>query len=318
MQYTGATLDVYRNDRMGRAREWARMSDPDLKREAIRAARDRDLDALWSLVEAHMTLHGSSGAKASEHTLRAYQRGVKDLIGAWQGENLLRPSRDAGVSWLRQLEADGKSASTIRVKVAAAKALYAALRWARATDAVPFADSRPAKDKANAWDKRQPYTETELSKLLQVADPHDKVMLLLGAHAGLRVAEMVSLQWADVDLTSQRLMVRNGKGSKTRRIVISSTLAKALAAINPDRNASGRVLAVTSQPGAYHKMKALCERAEVPCKGLHALRHYAGTRLAREKGIREAAEHLGHNSLETARVYAKWDERELEDSVGNW
>ena len=51
-----------------------------------------------------MTLHGSSGSRVSLHTLSAYKRGLKDLLQAWQGENLLRPGKNAGVLYVRELE----------------------------------------------------------------------------------------------------------------------------------------------------------------------------------------------------------------------
>ncbi len=55
-------------------------------------------------------------------------------------------------------------------------------------------------------------------------------------------------------------------------------------------------------------------------KGVHALRHYCGTRLVREGGDLEmAARHLGHASIETTRIYAaKWSDEGLKRTVGEW
>ena len=39
-------------------------------------------------------------------------------------------------------------------------------------------------------------------------------MLRLMLNTGLRVAEVTALKWRDVDLTTGKLMVRQGKGSK--------------------------------------------------------------------------------------------------------
>lgn len=47
-----------------------------LRRFASETARDRDGVALWALAEAHLTLHGSSGARVSSHTLSAYRHAV--------------------------------------------------------------------------------------------------------------------------------------------------------------------------------------------------------------------------------------------------
>lgn len=129
---------------MQRTRTLATLNDEELRRFAVEAARDRDVEALWTLTEAHLILHGSSGSNVSKHTLESYRRYTKAFVEAWQGETLLRPSRNAGVLWVRDLETQYKPA-TVRVKIAAAKALYAALRWAGATDLSPFADVKPAK-----------------------------------------------------------------------------------------------------------------------------------------------------------------------------
>ncbi|CAA9256096.1 MAG: hypothetical protein AVDCRST_MAG93-1979 [uncultured Chloroflexia bacterium] len=101
------------------------------------------------MTEAHLTLHGSAGSRVSSHTLSAYRHAVGALLLDWQGENLLRPSRNAGVLWVRGLEGRYKPA-TVRVYLSKAKALYAALRWSGASEAAPFADVKVAVDKTPA------------------------------------------------------------------------------------------------------------------------------------------------------------------------
>ena len=311
---TSRQLERYCGTATDRAQAWAHLSSEDLRRRAVGAANERDGSELWGLAEAFVTLHGAAGAKISANTMRAYRRGVEDLLIAWSGENLLRPSRDAAALWIRRLEAAGKSESTIRVKLAAARILYKALRWAGATAAEPFCDAKPARDKTAAWDKRWPYLPGELEALLSVAGTVDRAMVLLGAHAGLRASEMTALAWDDVDLPGRILTVAAGKGGKRRRVVMSNTLAAALAALQ-----RGEAKVLPFQDGrARARMRRLCAWANVAYKGLHALRHSAGTRLASERDLRAAAEHLGHSSIETARVYAKWDNRSLQASVGAW
>lgn len=61
--------------------------------------------ALSSVPAQLPTLHGSSGARVSSYTLSAYRRAVRVLLNDWQSETLLRPSRNAGVLWVRDLEA---------------------------------------------------------------------------------------------------------------------------------------------------------------------------------------------------------------------
>lgn len=300
-----------------RTRDLATMSEDELKRLAAEAARDRDAEALWALTEAHLTLHGSAGSRVSRHTLAAYRRGLNDLLKAWQGENLLRPRRNAGVLYVRELEGRLKPAS-VGVKLAAAKAFYAALRWSGATDTAPFADVRAAVDKTPAWEKRDAYTRTEVAWLERTSERYTLYIVLLGAHAGLRVSEMTALRWEDIDLSSGTLKVVAGKGGKTARVNLSSTLVETLEHV-PLEKRTGYLLPARSRVAAYKRLEAACRVAKVKFKGVHALRHAAGTRLRDETGdLALVADHLRHSSLDTARGYAKASNQQLKKAVDGW
>src|SRR5690554_3080294 len=237
-------LQRFDGDKVSRAESWAALPADALRRRAAAAANERDFEELWALTEAYLFLHGSKGAKASAHTLRTYRRGVLDLLTAWSGENLLRPSRDAGVIYLRRLEAgirpDGEPAgrapspATLQVKLAAARTLYRALRWSGATEARPFEDVRAAKDPTPAWEKRRPYTDAEVEQLLELAGPAERAMVLLGAHAGLRIGEMTELLWDDIDLSARTLRVRSGKGGKAATVSLTGRLRDALARLRAE------------------------------------------------------------------------------------
>ena len=114
--------------------------------------------------------------------------------------------------------------ATVACRVAAARGLYAALRWSRAVLLDPFADVRLPHDTTPRWEKRLPYDDDEVAALLQVAsDPHDRALALLGAHVGLRARECVDLRWADLSLGRRDLVVRHGKGNKARTVAMSAS-----------------------------------------------------------------------------------------------
>jgi integrase/recombinase XerC len=302
-------------DLLSRTRDLATLTEEELRRFAAQAARDRDAEALWALTEAHLTLHGAAGANVSVHTLTAYRIGVRGLLEAWQGENLLRPRKNAGVLWVRELEGRFKPA-TVGVKLAAAKALYAALRWSGATEISPFTDVKPARDKTPAWAKRDAYSYVELEWLLRCAEGTNLLIVLLGAHAGLRVSEMTALRWEHVDLLNAVLTVYEGKGKKTAWVALSQTLSEALEAAG---QREGFVLPCRASQSVYERVESLCRRAKVRFKGVHALRHSSGTRLHEETGdIVLVADHLRHSSLDTARGYAKSNNTRVRKAVGGW
>ena len=270
-----------------------------------------DPEALFSLAGGYLALHGRSGASISRHTLRSYRHGIGELL-AFAGETgagLLRPARsDWGALFARWLEDQGRSPSTVRVRLAAARALYQALRWAGATVADPFHGVRAAVDRTEAYEKCPPYSEKEVDRLLKAASPRDRVAVLLGAHGGLRVSEAAALAWKAVDLDAGELRIRRGKGRKDRTVLLSGSMRRALEELRvaaPPEAQQARVLNLTVR-GLQAVLDRLTKRAGVPRRGFHALRHSAGSRLyAETNDLGTVADHLGHKSLDTARRYAK-------------
>ena len=280
------------------------------------AAQHLDRETLWSLTEAHTSLYGSAGVKMSVRTRRAYKEGLGKFLDHAElaGIGLIRPERDAGPLYIRTLEANGLSPSSVRVHLAAVRALFRALRWAGATVLDPFSDARPAKDKTAAWDKRQPYTDDEVQALVKMAGPRDQALILLCAHGGLRIEEALSLEWSDVDLPGAVLTVKNGKGGKQRRVTLTPSLVLTLKTLLQE----GLVIGAT-QTAARQRLRIIAEHAGTRYLGWHAFRHYAGTRIVKQTGNLEyAARHLGHSSIETTRVYAKWSDRALDDALASW
>jgi len=113
------------------------------------------------------------------------------------------------------------------------------------------------------------------------------------------------------------LLVQRGKGGKQRLVALSASLRQALATL--PRRADGFVLGYRTAGSAWRHMSTLCGLADVTARGMHALRHTAGTRLYAETHDLEAtARHLGHSKLETTRIYAKWSDRQLRETIGRW
>ncbi len=335
---TALSLERYQDDPTRRADALARTSQRDLRRDVVAACQKRDSEQLWALTDAYLTLHGTKGSKVSERTRENYRRGVLDLVEDWGHENLIRPSRDAGVAWVRMLEqrpalhpqtqepklgADGEvrtlSPSTVQVKLAAARTLYKALRWSGATQAAPFENVKVAKDPVAPWEKRGAYSVAEVERLLEVAEGPDEVMILLGAHAGLRIAEISALRWRDVDWQAGELVVRKGKGGKTGRVALSRRLKTALAELASGAD-TGFVLPYRAYR-ARERFQRVCLQAGITYEGraVHGLRHGAGTRLHKQfNDLARVAQHLRQANLETARRYAKMNDREIHEGVEEW
>jgi len=302
-----------------RASAWADLPDDERRRRAVAAAQSHDAVALADLAEDWLLLHGKKGATASPLTRSRYHACVLGLVTAWHGENLLHPKRLAGTRWLRSLEGRGLTPSTTRVHLAAARALYAALRTAGATTDDPFRDLHPALDPTARWEKRGPYTDEEVERLLAVADEDNRLLVLLGAHAGLRVAEMLALVWEDVDLTGGRLVDKRGKGGKRRTVEIGRTLGRTLGvALAAQRTPSGHVLRWRTDGKARRRLQEVCCAAGVPYRGIHSLRHTFGTRLYRETDLQTTSRMLGHAGVEVTTVYVKWSDEAGRTAIREW
>ncbi len=81
------------------------------------------------------------------------------------------------------------------------------------------------------------------------------------------------------------------------------------------------VLPYRAPQSAWRHITAVCDRAGVVPKGMHSLRHRhaAGMRLfAETHDLEETARHLGHVKRETTRIYAKWSDKRLRETLGRW
>lgn len=315
-------LIPYSADRLSQARTLAGLSDEALRVRAVTAARDKDFDTLWLLTSAYLSSDTSAGVKLSPHTLRAYRKGVEVLLAhatahAW---NLLHPGRREPGLYIAELTAAGLKPATVQARVAAASALYRAMRWAGATDADPFADAKRPKDRTKGIVKNPPYRADFIERMLEQADAQERALLLLLAHAGLRIAEALALVWADLDLPRRRLLVQHGKGDKARVVPLSARLREALEHWRTERagRPTDRIFTFSAYSSAYERLQKVALKAGVEheFRGFHAGRKFAGTQLyAATKDFTRVAGFLGHEQVDTTRRYVEVPEDDLNDVV---
>lgn len=329
------TLVPYQGTLLAQTREWTNLLDDELRRRAVQAAGEKDLAALVSLTTAFLVQQGKSGVLTSPRTIEAYELGVRHFVefATAQALNLLRPNRHDAQNYINFMLAAGRKPAGVQLKVAAASALYRALRWAGATEADPFRDAKVPKDRTPGIVKRPPYTEDELADVIEQSDVQAKFLLFLTAHAGLRISEALALEWDDLDETAKRLHVRSGKGRKERIVAMSTSLARATrhyrglyAPGGPDHTDGKRTTPSTfvfryadMRTARYHVRKAF-DLAGVNFRGFHPGRKYAGTRLLRQiKDFGRVAAHLGHESVDTTRNgYASLAADDLKDDLAGW
>ena len=175
-------------------------------------------------------------------------------------------------------------------------------------------------------------TEDEQARLLEQPNPRyptgerNGVMLNLMLNTGLRLAEVTALKWRDLDLTTGKLLVRQGKGAKDRTLWIAEADIDRLRSLR-ERQAkeAGKCKHVfTTLNGkplghryvqrmiARYARKAGIEKAVSP----HTLRHTFATDLYRETSkIRLVQKVLGHSDLSTTMVYTHIHDPEVENAL---
>ena len=311
----------------GRTDRIARLEPDELRRRAVTACRDADEAELWSITEAFLVTRGRKGARVSERTLETYQDSVQTFV-RWAlpaGVQLLRPRAAEGFSFVRHLEALKLMPSSVQVRLSGARTLYAALRWAGATEANPFADVKAARDPRASHEKRGPYTDTEVNTLLAAADPQEKVMLLLAADSGLRNSEMTDVRRADLRLDEEHPHVQvrgKGRGGWSERAPLSGrgvTAIKQWLAAAPADNEF--LLTWRTRKSTRLRLLHLCERAGVRYEGreVHGLRHTAGTRTYQETGdIMESKDLLRHRDITSTQVYVQYARRGKKAANRDW
>jgi integrase len=156
-------------------------------------------------------------------------------------------------------------------------------------------------------------TTEDFRRFYEVVDRADDVqhslMLRLLFYTGVRVAELCSIQVADVDLEACKIRINGGKGDKDRVVLFGKTFATALRthiAAHP----KNRWLFQTKRNSKYTTRRVqqivqhYAELAGVKATP-HTFRHQAITWLTRHSGLADAELQLitGHARRETLAIY---------------
>ena len=152
------------------------------------------------------------------------------------------------------------------------------------------------------------------------ADIRDRALLMLLAVYGLRSSEVVGLHLDDFDWEQEILTITPSKRQKPRTYPLCRPVGDAvLRYLREARPRSSRrevflTLRAPFRPLPWRGLGQVVQRrlhalnVSLPHYGPHALRHACATHLL-EQGLslKEIGDHLGHQSPETTRIYAKVD-----------
>lgn len=160
-------------------------------------------------------------------------------------------------------------------------------------------------------------TNSELEKILQALQSQGLRNYLMGlmlTMTGLRVSELVDLEWRDFqEDISERfiwLVVRNGKGGKTRNVKVPSLLWKFMNNYATEAKAKG-IYAPEARlfPVSVRQVDRILAKARKACNlGKSATPHWfrhtnATLALLNGASLQQVQESLGHTDISTTQRY---------------
>jgi len=153
----------------------------------------------------------------------------------------------------------------------------------------------------------------------------DHCIIELALGTGLRVSEISQLKLEDIDLKrgGNSLIVRHGKGDKSRVVKFSSKLKSLILEYIKYRDKDSEYLFPSerqdymSSNGIQKVFKKWAKKAGLPARySIHSCRHYYATALLKvSKNLRLVQMQCGHQNPQTTTVYAQVLDEEIDEAV---
>ena len=257
----------------------------------------------------------------SENTVKAYGRDLEKLAA------------EAGVKWTEvrphhissltaRLHARGLSPRSLQRVLASVRSFFGYLEKRGVIETNPAANARPPKSRNKLprtldADKTARLFEFEAKTR---RDKRDLAMLELFYGSGVRLAELVGIDLADVDLQGGFVTVI-GKGNKVRQVPLGAPCIAAIqnwlaerGPVNPQSPLfTGRGEARIARRTVQQRLKRL-GGAQLGSNVVHPhlLRHSFASHLLESSGdLRAVQELLGHADISTTQIYTHLDFQHL-------
>ena len=248
----------------------------------------------------------------SRNTLLAYQNDLKSFTKSLVNKEL---NRQFLIRYLSNLTLEGKKPATVARNIASLKGWFT---WQKASGFIAEDPSQSLISPQRAKYLPQILTSAEIELILKTArNLRERLIVELLYGAGLRVSELVNLNWSDINL-SQGNVKCFGKGSKERIVPIGKLAIEAILQYKEEmsnlwgnKTASSCPVFINrrgfrlSRLVVWQIIRRLAKTAKIYKKPTpHTLRHSFATHLL-ENGadLRVVQELLGHANIITTQLY---------------
>ena len=162
-------------------------------------------------------------------------------------------------------------------------------------------------------------TRDEFARLHDAAAPHLRPMLLLAVSSGMRLEEMLSLRWPQIDLARREIMLTETKTGAPRVVPIPGTIIGTLDRL--PRNLFQPWVFWHGDGQRYTTVKtafnAACRRANLKDFRWHDLRHtFASWAVQDGMDLYPLSRILGHKTMAMTARYAHLRTADLHEAVG--
>ncbi len=162
----------------------------------------------------------------------------------------------------------------------------------------------------------EPVTIDQVRALLGVSNPRDRALILFLFDTGVRAGELVSLNVSDVNLSTGLVQIRNGKGGKSRVVVLGVKARREL--VRYLRRREGVPLFTTDDGHRLGTntlrqiLRRRCRDAGICPRGPHAFRRaFALAMLRGGSDVHSLQLLMGHADLSILRRYLAQTEDDL-------
>ncbi|MCB9800519.1 MAG: tyrosine recombinase XerC [Candidatus Omnitrophica bacterium] len=267
---------------------------------------------------------------ASDHTVKNYQIDLREFFLFLDGKDVKNVNYLDIRAFLASLKNRNFSKSSVSRKLACIRSFFKFLARENVLNENPAAGIATPKR-----DKKLPFflDPEEITRLLEAPskgnweESRDKAILETLYSSGLRVSELVGLNYEDVDLLSGLLRVR-GKGKKERIVPVGKIAIQAIKNYlgkkppKEDLRSIKKALYVNRSGGrltdrSVRRMLLKYARRIALNKEVspHVLRHsFATHMLDRGADLRSVQELLGHENLSTTQIYTHVTTKRLKEA----
>ncbi len=318
---------VFRSKR--EAQEWSAIIESEMARGVWKDRSEAESTTLGEALDRYAkTITVSKKEQSSELSkIRQWQsRPIsKRFLSTIGGKEL--------ASVMREMEAEGKSANTIRLHLAVFSHLYKIARteWGMNSLDNPvelvrkpklpqgrdrrLVDDEEARLLAACAKAKNPWLLPVVRFAIETASRAGEILETKGkAKDGVRPVETTGVLWKNVDLTKRTALLLDTKNGTDRLVPLSSVVVDVLKAL--PRSPDGKVFGTTYEAIHLAFVRA-CKRAGITGLTFHDLRHEGTSRLF-EKGLNpmQVAAITGHKTLQMLKRYTHLRAEDLVKLLG--